>query len=485
MNTLQLLKQQTQDNWLIGQDSQAFLALTEALTQEFAAANAAMRGQSILIAESDPIRFLAGFLAAQVTTQRVFLGNPHWGATEWQQAMAIAQPDRVWGNGADLKQCDYPPNCHNHDVDSVSHDLLMPSTQPLILIPTGGSSGAIQFATHSWETLAAAVTGLQDYFQLAAINSICTLPLYHVSGLMQFIRSFLSGGRFWLVPFKALKTGQAPTIAPLNDPSDWFISLVPTQLQILLEQPAVAQWLARCKTVFIGGAPSWPELLSRARAQRIPLAPCYGMTETAAQIATLNPADFLSGNQSVGQILPHAQVTIVDDQGQSVAPGTLGQVQIAAESLALGYYPTESFDAKTGESSQPPTIFPTDDVGYLDNQGYLTLVGRLSSKIITGGENVFPSEVEAAIWATDLVADVAVLGMPDTYWGQCVTAVYVPRDSAPLSPALVTTLQDNIARFKCPKLWVPVDSLPRNAQGKLNRQTLEAIASQWRQDHGV
>jgi O-succinylbenzoic acid--CoA ligase len=481
VNVLDLLKKRTQHNWLVGQDAQAFLTLTETLAQEFATAKKTNQGRAILLAEPDPIRFLAGFLAAHSTYPQVFLGNPQWGMVEWQQALAIAQPDQIWGNCAkpqsaaqsiDLGETPSSPNPSNYPDN-------------LILIPTGGSSGTIRFVMHRWDTMAAAAYGLQHYFQIATVNSLCVLPLYHVSGLMQFMRSFLSGGKLQVMTFKALKTGQA---LPVN-PSDWFISLVPTQLQALLTQSALPQWLRQCKAIFLGGAPSWPQLLDQARAKRLPLAPCYGSTETAAQITTLKPTDFLAGNQSVGQLLPHAQVTIADDQGQSVAAGTLGQVQIVAESLALGYYP-HGWSGQWGEQPSTerltsPTVFKTDDAGYLDDQGYLTLVGRLRNKIITGGENVFPAEVEAAIRATGLVTDVAVLGMPDSYWGQCVTAIYVPHTPTLVAEDICAALQDTIARFKRPKLWVPVENLPRNAQGKLNQQILQTTVNQWKQNHGL
>ena len=475
MTLLEQLRQRTPDHWLVGQDSQRFLALAEALAEEFAGKPAA----SILIADADPVRFLAGFLAAQGTAQRVFLGNPHWGTTEWQQALALAQPDLVWG--------DCPDFSHSTDqrrvklpIGSASAVPCGRSTPGLILIPTGGSSGTLRFAMHRCHTLAAAVEGFQRYFQVTAVNSICVLPLYHVSGLMQALRSLLSGGKFWLTSCKALSANPELRI----DPSNWFLSLVPTQLQGLLDQPGLAEWLVRCQTVFLGGAPSWPDLLARARARQIPLAPCYGMTETAAQIAALKPAEFLAGNPTVGQVLPHARVTLLDEQGQSVAPGVPGQVHIAAQSLALGYYPEPWGNDSPGLPSGERGL-PTDDVGVLDNQGYLTLVGRLSNNIITGGEKVYPAEVEGAIRATRQVIDVAVLGMPDPYWGQCVTAVYVPADSTPEVPEIEAVLEKNLARFKRPKLWVPVAALPRNAQGKLNRQTLETLVTQWRQTHGV
>lgn len=482
MNALELLKKRTQSNWLVGQDAQAFLTLAETLAQEFAIAKNDTRGQSILLAEPDPIRFLAGFLAAHSTYPQVFLGNPQWGTVEWQQALALAQPDQVWGNCAYLKQPSASQNLDLYQQSMPSPPKLSNHSEKLILIPTGGSSGTIRFVMHRWDTLAAAVSGFQEYFQIATVNSLCVLPLYHVSGLMQFMRSFLSEGMLQIMTFKALKIGQA---LPVN-PSDWFISLVPTQLQALLTRPVLVQWLSQCKTIFLGGAPSWPQLLDQARIRGLPLAPCYGSTETAAQITALKPNDFLAGNQSVGQMLPHAQVTIVDEQEQPVNAGTLGQVQIRSDSLALGYYPHGwSKQPFTERATTSPTIFKTDDAGYLDEQGYLTLVGRLSNKIITGGENVFPAEVESAIRATGLVIDVAVLGMPDSYWGQCVTAVYVPHVPTLVAEEICAALQDSIARFKHPKVWIPVDSLPRNAQGKLNQQTLQTIVNQRKQNWGM
>lgn len=476
MLPLELLRQRTSDHWLVGQDSHAFLSQVDQLIDDFTSVD---RGsdkstgrRSILIAESDPIRFLAGFLAAQSTFQSVFLGNPSWGETEWQQALALAQPDQLWGDGCE----------HFSSPFSPSHSQVTPPDEPLILIPTGGSSGKIKFVMHRWGTLAAAVEGFQGYFQVSAVNSICVLPLYHVSGLMQFMRSFLTGGELQILSFKQLKNGPGT----LSNPSDWFISLVPTQLQALLAKPRLAKWLARCKTVFVGGAPSWPDLLTLARSKHIPLSLCYGMTETAAQVVALKPQDFLAGHSSAGQVLPHAQVDLMDDQGMPVPVGTIGQVQIAAESLALGYYPTRWAETRwtdpqaIAKATQSTILFQTDDSAYLDDQGYLTLVGRLSHKIITGGENVFPAEIEAAIRATGLVTDVVVVGLPDSYWGQCVTAIYVPCSPAISFQKLVHALQNKMTRYKHPKIGIPIDKLPRNSQGKLNYQTLLAIAREGR-----
>jgi O-succinylbenzoic acid--CoA ligase len=309
----------------------------------------------------------------------------------------------------------------------------------------------------------ASARGFQDFFGAVQVNSCCVLPLYHVSGLMQFLRSLISGGQFAVLPFKTLEPGN---FLPIQQ-TDFFLSLVPTQLDRLLKA-GYADWLRQFQTVLLGGAPAGEYLLKVARQAGIQLAPTYGMTETAAQVATLKPADFLK--QRTGyRVLPHAQVTICNAAGDRLAPNQVGNVLIQAKSLAIGYLQT------TDELRHDPAIGWTDDLGYVDAQGGLHIVGRASDKIITGGENVFPIEVEAAIQATGLVQDVAVVGVPDMQWGEAVTALYIPT-GVESDELLRTAIQKSLSKFKHPKHWIAVKALPRNAQGKLNRAKLRAIA---------
>ena len=219
--------------------------------------------------------------------------------------------------------------------------------------------------------------------------------------------------------------------------------------------------------MFLGGAAASPSLLEKARQRQIRLAPTYGMTETAAQIATLKPDDFLQGEQTTGQILPHAQVKIVDENGNIVANNQSGMIRVEAKSLFLGYFPDE------GNQHRP---FATNDVGYLDHNQALTILGRSNNTIITGAENVFPAEVEMAIRNTDLVSDVAVIGIPDAKWGQAIVALCVLRQSTIELSTLQNQLKGTISRYKYPKYWISLEQLPRNSLGKLNFQQLQAIA---------
>ena len=387
----------------------------------------------------------------------------------------------------------------------------------------------------------ASVEGFCQYFNVKQVNSFCVLPLYHVSGLMQFLRSFTTGGQLVVLPFRAVEAGDR---SPVN-PEAFFLSLVPTQLQRLLEaegrrqevtlltpqakqesmtleggrrqeagfdvsvQPDVGSnqasfhpssliphpsslippsplpWLPRFHTILLGGAPAWSDLLEQARYHRLRLAPTYGMTETASQIATLKPDDFLNGHTNAGRVLPHAQITICNASGDVLSPYQIGNVTIQASSLAIGYHPPIAPSPHTPHPTpHTPHLTPhtshltlhPDDLGYFDADGYLYIVGRQSDKIITGGENVFPAEVEAAIRSTGLVQDVCVVGVNDRHWGQAIAAVYRPTHASLLAITIQTALVTKLSKFKQPKHWFAVDQLPRNAQGKVNRLQVTAIA---------
>ncbi|WP_392477727.1 2-succinylbenzoate--CoA ligase [Nostoc sp. C110] len=454
---LDCLNNLTQNDWLIGYDSRQFNQIAQELYLELTQLSACGTLPKIILAEREPLKFLASFIAACAANCPVFLCNPDWGTQEWQQVFDLVQPNIIWGELLHTPTYPVPQSP-------------VPSPQsPFIMIPTGGSSGQIKFAIHTWETLVSSVQGFTEYFQIKQVNSFCVLPLYHVSGLMQFMRSFTTAGKLAIQPFKSVESGQILNIKQ----SKFFISLVPTQLQRLLQNPELTEWLSQFNTVLLGGAPAWNELLEKARFHHIRLAPTYGMTETASQIATLKPDDFLGGKISSGQILPHAKVTIRNQQGEILNFNQIGNITIHAQSLALGYYP------KTRENQ---TDFQVDDLGFLDEQGHLNIIGRNSDKIITGGENIYPAEIESAIQSTQMVADICVIGIPDKHWGQALTAIYIPKKPDTSALKIQILLKNKLSKFKIPKYWIPQQNLPRNSQGKINRQQLQQIATEFLQN---
>ncbi|NJR66955.1 MAG: hypothetical protein HC772_19230, partial [Leptolyngbyaceae cyanobacterium CRU_2_3] len=166
---------------------------------------------TVLLAESDPSLFLAGFISACAHGCSVCLGNPTWTDAEWQQVFEQIQPQIVFGKMTEGKIA-------WENSDQKSQNSTYSVAQPgWILIPTGGSSGKIRFVVHTWETLTASVQGFQAYFGVDRINACCTLPLYHVSGLMQLLRSLLTDGKLAIVSSKSLETK-----TPDFDPSEFF-----------------------------------------------------------------------------------------------------------------------------------------------------------------------------------------------------------------------------------------------------------------------
>lgn len=413
----------------------------------------------ILISQTDPVEFLAGFMAACITECPIFLSNPNWSILEWRRVLEVVQPHQVWGTLPIAVQAQDPK-------------LADAQEKGWIMIPTGGSSGQIKFAIHTWATLTASVQGFQSFFEVASVNSCCVLPLYHVSGLMQFLRSLLTHGRLYIIPFSHLLSGRSSNeeqAAFLNEqsnkPQDFFLSLVPTQLQRLLQQPDRMVWLQQFPNLLLGGAPPWPTLLDQAKQHRLNLAPTYGMTETASQVATLKPQDFLQGRSDAGCVLPHAHVEICDSGGQPLAAPQTGNIFISAKSLFQGYYPYHSLEAN----------FRTDDLGYFDPQNYLHISGRSSRKILSGGENIFPEEVESALYGTGLIEDIYVMGLPDAQWGEAVVVLYVPCHAQIGSQQIKTALEPLLSRYKHPKYWLRASEIPRNAQGKIDQTRLQPM----------
>lgn len=320
-----------------------------------------------------------------------------------------------------------------------------------LLVPTGGTSGAVKLARHDEETLGAAARGFGEHFGLGRVNAIGVLPLHHVSGLMAWMRAAWSGGRYEPWDWQELKAGRRPEL-PAGE--EWTISLVPTQLQRLVESAEAVEWLRRFRLVMVGGGPVWPELADAAVRASVRVVLSYGMTETAAMVSAQRPEEFAMGDRSCGRPLPHASVRLEDEEGRIVISGT---------SLFRGYWPAWR------EGSE----WETEDLGRIDAGGRLQVLGRRDAVIITGGKKVQPAAVEEALRRSGEFEDVAVIGVPDAEWGEAVVACY---------PAWQAKVPDlgragaGLAGWERPKRWVAIEAWPRNAAGKVDRAALRRAA---------
>jgi O-succinylbenzoic acid--CoA ligase len=305
---------------------------------------------------------------------------------------------------------------------------------------TGGEPAAVEltYGNHLWSAIGAGVR-----IGVAPTDRwLCCLPLHHIGGLSIVLRCALYRIPIVLEPFEAERTA-----ATIEREGVTIVSLVPTMLSRLLDAGAP---LARLRCAVIGGAAAPRSLIERALEAGAPVAPTYGLTETASQVATMPPAETRDRPDSAGPPILSTEVRIDDDgricvRGPTVAPGAAGE-----EGWLV-----------------------TGDLGRIDDDGYLYVLGRADDVIVTGGKNVSPGEVEEVLIEHPGVADVAVGRRDDSEWQHAVVAYVVIKDgNGPSVDELRTFCRERLAAHKVPKAFEFVAELPRNAQGKLERHRL-------------
>jgi acyl-CoA synthetase (AMP-forming)/AMP-acid ligase II len=254
--------------------------------------------------------------------------------------------------------------------------------------------------------------------------------------------------------------------------------IVPAALHILLQHPRCATVdYSRLKYILYGAAPIPLDLLRQCiQMFKSEFIQVYGMTETTGTIVMLPPEDHdPDGNdrmRSAGKALPGVELKIVDTVGNELPRGEVGELWTRSSNNMIGYWNLP--DATQSTMAEGGWV-KTGDAGYLDMDGYLFIHDRVKDMIISGGENVYPAEVESAIFGHPDVLEVAVIGVPDDKWGEAVKAVCVPKPGATIDPdAVITWSRERIAAFKVPKSIDVISALPRNASGKILRKDLRA-----------
>ncbi len=332
------------------------------------------------------------------------------------------------------------------------------------IVFTSGTSGRakgaiVTFANQFWSAMASALRiGV-----LPDDRWLCPLPLYHVGGLAIVWRSCLYGTAMVL----AASARVEDLANDLRDQGATLVSLVPTQLHRLLEHDAGS--LRGVRLVLLGGAAATPDLMARAQTAGVRVAPTYGLTETASQIATQRPDDALRKPGSVGTALPWSVIRVVNDDGSDAAVGAPGEIVVSGPTVFRGYWR----DSAATTAALRDGELRTGDVGYVDADGDLWVLQRRTDLIVTGGENVYPAEVEAVLTAHPDVAAACVVGVPDVEWGQRVAVAVVPAPDAALTDvALSDFARERLAGYKVPRQWRFVDALPLTASGKVLRRAV-------------
>jgi len=308
--------------------------------------------------------------------------------------------------------------------------------------------------------------------------SLIAMPVAHVSG---------TGWGLW-----TLQHGATGVIASEFVPQAVFeqivqhrinkLMMVPTAMQIAVRHPESRSTdFSFLRYIYYGGAPI-PEALLRECTEVFGcgFVQMYGMTETSGTIVALAPEDHAPGAgrraRSVGRPLQGVELRIIDRDGEEVPPGTIGEIATRSVANMAEYFENP---AATAETVDAAGWLRTGDAGQLDADGYLYLEDRIKDLIISGGENIYPAEVENAIFGHPAVAEVAVIGVPDEKWGESVRAVLVAAPGAVRDEAAILSwAAARIARYKLPKSFVWIDALPRSHTGKVLRRKL-------RETHGT
>ena len=296
---------------------------------------------------------------------------------------------------------------------------------------------------------------------------LACLPLFHVGGISILVRCALAGAFAELHDrFDAERVCRSLASGRIG-----LVSLVPTLFARVLdawgERPAPAG--LRC--ALLGGAAAEPRLLERARALRFPVAPTYGLTEAASQVATRPPHEARAPLGAHLRALPGTELRIEAEDGAALAPGEVGEVCVRGGTLFTRYVgrPEATREALRGG------WLHTGDLGRLDAEGGLEILDRRADLIVSGGENVYPAEVEAALLEHPAVHDAAVVGLPDEDWGARVHAIVEPREGAEVTATeLADHCRSRLQPYKIPKTYEFLPRLPRDEAGKVRRSELRA-----------
>ncbi|MBP8149686.1 MAG: AMP-binding protein [Limnohabitans sp.] len=348
------------------------------------------------------------------------------------------------------------------------------SDLPLLLVYTSGTTGVPKGAVHTQAALLAnarASAWAHDF--VPGDKVLSTLPLFHVGGLC-------------IQTLPALLAGVEVVLHPRFDPTAWLDEmhtsrptlslLVPATMRALFEHPRWADTSLACLRGIMTGSSTVPvAYLETLHARGVPVGQVYGTTETGPVSIVLRLPDAMARVGASGWPQPEAQVKLLDTQGQEVGPGETGEVCIRAANLMRGYW---RLQGPSGLGLQDGW-FHSGDLGQRAADGCITIVGRSKDMVISGGENIYPAEIENQLVTLPGVAECAVVGLPDTRWGEVPVAVLVRSADAVgqgLTPeSVLLHLQSRIARFKLPRRVVFMDSLPKSALGKVQKPALQAL----------
>jgi fatty-acyl-CoA synthase len=331
---------------------------------------------------------------------------------------------------------------------------------------TGHPKGAL--ITHGMTFYNCVNLGIPAGISSKAIQLV-VLPLFHTGGLNCYANPILhAGGQ--IVLMRDFNPGRALSL--INDPelAITHFFAVPAPYQFMMLHPDFeATDLSRIQGAGVGGAPCAETILTTWLNRGVPLVQGWGMTETSPGGTALEADDALRKLGSAGKALMHTEIKVVDETGNEITDGGVGELLIRGPNITPGYWNNPAATEKTFTGDW----LLTGDAARVDEEGFLYIVDRWKDMYISGGENVYPAEVENIIYQLPEVAEAAIIGVADERWGETGKAVLVLKQGQSLeADTVIRHCIENLAKFKVPQTVEFIDALPRNATGKVLKRTL-------------
>ncbi|KAB2338919.1 o-succinylbenzoate--CoA ligase [Cytobacillus depressus] len=328
---------------------------------------------------------------------------------------------------------------------------------------TGHPKGVLQtYGNHWWSAIGSALNlGLteEDCW-------LCTVPLFHISGYSILMRSIIYGMK--MVVLESFDEKEAINI--IRNEKVTIMSVVSTMLTRMEEKLKEDKLPAQFRCMLLGGGPASKALLEKCQAKQIPVYQTYGMTETSSQIVTLSPEYSFSKLGSAGKALFPSQLKIVRTNGEKASPTEAGEILVKGPNVTKGYLNKK----EETKSKIVDGWLSTGDIGYLDEEGFLYVLDRRSDLIISGGENVYPAEIEGILASHPAISDAGVIGLKDEQWGE-VPAAFIVKRKEINEVDILQFCQQKLAKYKIPKKVMFIEEIPRNAAKKILRRELRKL----------
>ncbi|MGD6804930.1 o-succinylbenzoate--CoA ligase [Rossellomorea aquimaris] len=327
---------------------------------------------------------------------------------------------------------------------------------------TGKPKGVLQsYNNHWWSAVGSALNlGLKD-----TDVWLCAVPLFHISGYSILMRSIIYGMEIKLHE----KFDEEVINRVLKNGGVTIISVVSAMLQRLLKNLGEEGYHPDFRCMLLGGGPAPKSMLEQCKDQRIPVFQTYGMTETSSQFVALSPEDSLTKLGSAGKPLFPCELKIIH-RGKEASANVQGEIAVRGPNVTRGYYNRE----EANQASYVDGWFLTGDIGYQDDQGFLYVLDRRSDLIISGGENVYPAEIESVLAAHPAIIEAGVIALPSEKWGQ-VPAAFIVKERPLTASEVKDFCRSRLAGYKVPHYFYFIESLPRNASNKLLRKDLREL----------